>query len=308
MQPREHQTGPRRPAQGSDPRVWQLATLGSLLGYGVFALGFPVGVREIALVAGPALLVQWFATRLGAATRFDPKSALISALSLALLLRTGEPWVLAAAGGFAVASKFLLRIHGKHVWNPSALALVAALLLTDSAWLSPGQWGSGTWLAFAAAGVGGLVVFRAERSDVTWAFAGFWCALLLGRALYIGEPLSVPLHRLQDGALLLFTFFMISDPKTTPDSRAGRIAFAALVAAAAFGLKFGLHVHAGLVYALVLCAPLVPLFDLRLPGRRYAWPGARTGAAFQGVLHDRTNPPATSPAVRPDPARGWARV
>ena len=305
MEPREHQHDSRRQA---DPRIWQLATLTSLLAYGVFVLGFPVGATDVALVAGSALLAQWIATRLGAAPRFDPRSALITALSLALLLRTGEPWVLAAAGAFAVASKFLLRIGGKHVWNPSALALVAALLLSDSAWRSPGQWGSGTWLAFGAAGIGGLVVFRAERSDVTWAFAGFWCALLLGRALYIGEPLSVPLHRLQDGALLLFTFLMISDPKTTPDSRSGRIGFAALVAAAAFGLKFGMHIHAGLVYALVLCAPLVPLFDRRLPGRRYAWPGARTGAALQGVLHDRTNPPAPDPAVGTDPGHGWARV
>ena len=74
------------------------------------------------------------------------------------------------------------------------------------------------------------MVNRAARSDVTLAFLVFYLALVVGRSLWLGEPLAIPLHRLQSGALLLFAFFMISDPKTTPDSRAGRILFAALVA------------------------------------------------------------------------------
>jgi len=283
-----------------DPRIWQIATLSTLLAYGGLALDFPVGARELGGVLGAALVAQWLAARAGLAARFDPKSATISALSLAILLRASDPWILAAAGAFAVVSKFSLRISGKHVWNPSALAIAVAVLATGEAWLSPGQWGSAAWYAFAVAGIGGLVVFRAERSDVTWAFAAFWCALVLGRSAWIGEPLAVPLHRLQDGALLLFTFFMISDPKTTPDSRAGRVAFAAIVALAAFGLKFGAQVHAGLVYALVLCAPLVPVLDRWLPGRRYAWPGR----AEQGVLHE-TNRPIPGAAR---PGRGLARA
>ena len=61
---------------------------------------------------------------------------------------------------------------------------------------------------------------------MTLAFLAFYAGAPLGRALWLGEPLAIPLHRLESGALLLFTFFMISDPKTTPDSRAGRILFA----------------------------------------------------------------------------------
>lgn len=286
-----------------DPRAWQIATLATLLGYGVFALGFPVGAAEIAVLLGSALLAQlWVCARVDAGP-FDPRSALISALSLALLLRANELWILAAAGAFAIASKSWLRVGGKHPWNPSALALAAAVALSGGAWLSPGQWGSTALFACAIAGLGGLVVFRAERSDVTWAFAGFWCALLLGRALWLGEPLAIPLHRLQDGGLLLFTFFMISDPKTTPDSRAGRIVFAGLVAGVAYHLKFGMHVQAGLVHALVLCAPSVLLIDRWLPGRRYAWPGRAAGPARQGVLHAQ-DPALAGVAARSD----WARV
>ena len=74
------------------------------------------------------------------------------------------------------------------------------------------------------------MVNRAARSDVTYAFLAFYLAILFGRALWLGQPLAIPLHQLGSGGFLIFTFFMISDPRTTPDSRAGRILFALLVA------------------------------------------------------------------------------
>ena len=95
------------------------------------------------------------------------------------------------------------------------------MLLTGQVWVSPGQWGNVAFFAFLMACLGGLVVNRAARSDVTFAFIAFYMTLVFGRSLWLGEPLAIPLHRLQSGALLLFTFFMISDPRTTPNSRAG---------------------------------------------------------------------------------------
>src|SRR2546426_235169 len=88
-----------------------------------------------------------------------------------------------------------------------------------------------TQLVGILASAGGLVVNRAARADVTWAFLAAHTAFLLGRTLWLGDPLAIPLHRLANGALVLFAFFMISDPRTTPDSRPGRILFAILVAA-----------------------------------------------------------------------------
>ena len=112
---------------------------------------------------------------------------------------------------------------------------------------------------------------RAARADVTWAFITFYCALVFGRSLYLGEPLTIPLHRLESGALLLFTFFMISDPKTTPDSRAGRILFAVLVAFGAAFVQFKLFRTNGLLWSLALFSLAVPLLDYLLPGTRYRW-------------------------------------
>jgi len=123
-----------------------------------------------------------------------------------------------------------LRIGRKHVFNPTNVAVVVMLLVSDRVWVSPGQWGSVAWFAFLMACAGSLVVTRAARADVTLAFLAVWVLLVAGRSWWLGEPTSIPLHRFQSGALLLFAFFMISDPKTTPDSRAGRLIFAALVA------------------------------------------------------------------------------
>jgi Na+-translocating ferredoxin:NAD+ oxidoreductase RnfD subunit len=115
------------------------------------------------------------------------------------------------------------------------------------------------------------VVNRAARSDVTWAFLASYLAVLFGRALWLGQPMVIPLHQLGNGAFLIFTFFMISDPRTTPDSRAGRILFALLVALGAGCVHFVLYRPNGLILSLAFLSPLVPLLDRLLPGERYAW-------------------------------------
>jgi Na+-transporting NADH:ubiquinone oxidoreductase subunit NqrB len=256
-----------------DPRLYQIATLTALLVYGIAALRFDVRPGHVLAVALGAFGCQWTGDR-WKRRAFDPRSAAISALSLCLLLRT-ESWLLAgAAGVLAVGSKFVIRIRGKHVFNPTNGAIVALLLLTDGVWVSPGQWGSFAFFAFLMACLGGLVVHRAARSDVTYAFLAFYLAIVFGRSLWLGEPLAVPVHRLQNGALLLFAFFMISDPRTTPDSRAGRLLFAALVALGAAYVSFVLFRTNGLLWSLAVLSPLVPLIDRLSPGPRHAWPAA----------------------------------
>src|SRR6185295_10000294 len=97
----------------------------------------------------------------------------------------------------------------------------------------------------------------------------------------LGEPLAIPLHRLESGALLLFTFFMISDPKTTPDSRAGRLLFGGLVAAGAWYVQFRLFRTNGLLWSLAACSLVVPLIDWLLPGSRYQWRRSMTPSTGQ---------------------------
>jgi Na+-transporting NADH:ubiquinone oxidoreductase subunit NqrB len=270
----------------ADPRLYQICTLASLLVYGMGWLDFDIALPRVALLLTTVLVTQRFCDRLvgGPPFRLSARSALISGLSLCLLVRTNRPELAMLAAVITIASKSLVRVRGKHVFNPTNGGIVAMLLLTNQVWVSPGQWGAAAAFAFLMACAGMLVVHRSARSDVTFAFIAFYGALLFGRSLSLGEPLTIPLHRLGSGALLLFTFFMISDPKTTPDSRMGRVLFAALVAFGAWYVQFRLFRTNGLLWSLAACSTIVPLIDRFAPGARYIWaePRASTPAALVG--------------------------
>ncbi len=268
-----------------DPRYYQVAVLSTLLGIGVLALDFGIHWQNAVAIMLTAQAVQYLGTRLAGLPRFDPLSALITSLSLTLLLRTELPLLAVAAATIAIGSKFLVRVRGKHVFNPANVALVTLMLLSDRAWVSSGQWGSATIGAFGLACLGFLVLTRAKRAETTIAFLIGYAAMLFGRALWLGDPLSIPVHQLQNGALLIFAFFMISDPKTTPDAARGRVAYAMLVAAVAFTIQFIFYQPNGPILALILCAPLVPVIDALLQGTHYRWekPDAHSSAHLKGV-------------------------
>jgi Na+-transporting NADH:ubiquinone oxidoreductase subunit NqrB len=281
-----------------DPRLYQIAVLGSLLIYGIWWLDFEVGAGQAVLILATVLATQYCCTRIWELPAYDPRSALISGLSLCLLLRTNAPALAVAAAILTIASKFILRFRGKHLFNPTNFGLVAMMLLSSQVWVSPGQWGNEAIFAFLLACLGGLVVNRAARSDVTYAFLIFHAALLAGRSYWLGEPMSIPLHRMQNGALLLFSFFMISDPKTTPDSRPGRILFALLAALGAFYVQFALYRTNGLLWSLGACALIVPGLDWLLPGARYRWTGSSIAGAYskQGGVYATIDNSSGSPS------------
>ena len=255
-----------------DPRLYQIAVLSGLLLYGVLWLDFAVSASQAVLLLSTVLLTQAACQWLAGHTPYDPRSALISGLSLCLLLRTNSGLLAAATAAITILSKYALRWRGKHLFNPTNFGLVL-MLSTCQVWVSAGQWGSPAFLVFLLACCGGLVVYRAARSDVTCAFLAAHLALRLGRAWWLGDPLSIPLHQLHNGALVLFAFFMISDPKTTPDRRVGRLFFAGLVACLASYLQFTLHWSNALLWALAGAALLVPCLDWCWPGTPYAWSG-----------------------------------
>lgn len=265
-----------------DPRPYQIAVLSSLAVYAIFGLDFDVRPPVALAAVTAALLSQAILGRWAKLPRpLDLRSALISSLSLILLLRAASPTLAALTGLLAISSKFVLRFQGRHLFNPTALALAVMSVVSDGVWISPGQWGAAAIFAFTAAAAGVLVVHRAERADITFAFLGSFTLLVLARAAWLGDPPAIPLHQLTSGSLLVFSFFMISDPKTTPASRLGRVVFAALVATVALVIQFGFYRANGPIYALVLCAPLVPLLDRFLPGTAYNWPGARDTITLQ---------------------------
>ena len=254
-----------------DPRYYQIVVLSLLLVYGITMLDFGIRWQNALVIVTTGLTVQFLGTRCAGLSRFDPLSPLITSLSLTLLLRTDAIWLAVIAAALAIGSKFLIRFRGKHIFNPANFALVTLMLLSDHAWVSSGQWGSAAIGAFVLACLGFLVLTRAKRAETTIAFIAFYAAMLFGRAFWLDDPFSIPLHQIQNGALLIFAFFMISDPKTTPNTAAGRILYAGLVASIAYTIQFIFYQPNGPILALIICAPTVPLIDAFLSGRVYRW-------------------------------------
>ncbi len=270
-------SGPTRPIRlwahlRGDARHFQIAALASLLGFNVAFLDFGARPLNSALAILASLATQALCSRAWRLPAIDLRSPLITGLSLSLLLRADAPWVHVLAAAIAISSKFVLRRDGKHIWNPAGFAIVALLVVVpDHVWISPGQWGTSAWFAALVSFLAVMVLNAARRGDIALFFLAAHGALLVARALWLGDPLPIPLHQLQSGSLLIFAFFMISDPRTSPDARLGRLLFAVAVALVAHRLAFVWQMRPALYVALIALSPLTLLIDRFLPAERFAW-------------------------------------
>ena len=146
------------------------------------------------------------------------KSALITSLGLCLLCKTGSlqttllkprlPLDQSSLFDFA-ASTFLTVNFG----------LIATSLITQDSWVSPGQWKSSR--PFACAGCSGLYcIGQGSALGCTLTFFIVFGGLMYANIVwYKGWDFSVFLHSITSGTLVLFTFYMITDPMTTPNHR-----------------------------------------------------------------------------------------
>ena len=265
-------------AYWSDARHFQIAALTSLLFINFFWIDFGAKPLYSALAIAAALLTQIACAYLAGSRRIDLRSPLITGLSLSLLLRANAPWLPALAGVLAIASKFVCRLDGRHIFNPAGFAIVLLLPLSSGVWISPGQWGTSVWLASLLMFLALLVLQAAQRADIALFFLGAHAALLLARASWLGDPLAIPLHQMQSGSLLIFAFFMISDPKTTPDSRLARLLFAIAVAALGHYLAFFMQMRPALYVALIVLSPATPLLNRFIPAKKFEWIPISQGA------------------------------
>jgi enediyne biosynthesis protein E5 len=253
----------------SDARHFQIMALSSLLAINFVWLDFGAKPLHSALAISSALVAQVVCSRYFGLPQIDLRSPLITGLSLSLLLRADEPWLPAIAGIVAIA----------HIWNPAGFAIVVLLLTSHDVWISPGQWGASVWFGSLLAFFAILVLHASQRSDVAMFFLGSHAALLFARAYWLGDPMAIPLHQLQSGSLLIFAFFMISDPRTTPDSRLGRFLFAVAVALLAYYLAFSMQIRPALYMALVGLSPVTLLLNRISPAKEFVWTATAQGAS-----------------------------
>lgn len=267
---------------GLDARLYQIAFQATLLTVGALLRDFSLRPAQMLLTFVAGLATQAFWLRLLRIERAGVLSAVITCFGLSLLLRADNLWLHPLCACLAMSSKFLVRVRGKHVFNPANLGVVLALAVLPGAWVSPGQWGSDLAYAAWVVALGAVVSERARRWDISWLFLAWYLGLAAARVALLGQSWAIWWHQLQSGALLLFAFFMISDPMTIPNRRAARAIYAALVATAAFVWQFALFKPNGLMWALCLASPLVPVLDWLLPARKFAWqrqPAVGNGSA-----------------------------
>jgi len=279
-----------------DPRLHVAAVIITIHVLGQVALRFQVSVPQILSAILTCAVIEVVLTFRQSRAFVWPASAMLTGSGVALILRVATPvddhwsfaswYVFAGVAGLSLLSKYVIRYRGSHVFNPSNLGLVVAFVVLGSSTVVPLDfwWAPlNIWMiaAYAVIITGGLLITR--RLHLLALAATFWVTLSLGVGILAGSghcmtaqwsftPVcGVDFWRVivTSPEVLIFLFFMLTDPKTVPGGRVGRVVFGLLVAVAStllmapqtneFGTKVGLL--AGLV---VMCA-IRPILDRLLP-------------------------------------------
>ena len=325
-----------------DPRLHVAAVIISIHVLGQVSLGFRVSVPQILAAILTCAVLEIGLTFRTARAIVWPASAMLTGSGVALILRVvGTPdgdhwttyawWLYAAVAGLSLLSKYVIKYRGSHVFNPSNIGLVVAFLVLGSSRVEPLDFwwaplNPAMILAYAVILVGGLLITR--RLHLLALAAAFWLTLTAGvgvlaasghcmTATWAFTPVcGVDFWRVivTSPEVMIFLFFMITDPKTVPGGQVGRVVFGILVGVVStlllapqvdeFGTKVGLL--AGLV---VVCA-VRPLLDRVVPVPHSAADDLRRfalGRAVGSVDADdgtATTDPADRPSRRPNPFGG----
>ena len=256
----------------SDARHYQLAFLFTFLMTGIVSLKWTFLPYQIPLTFGTALVTQTLGIYLLKIPFTTIKSAIITSFSLCLLFRSDHLWVIALAAFISIASKFLLKSNNKHFFNPANVGICSVILITGHGWISPGQWGSdGLWL-FLVGILGFLVVTKANRLELALSFfVGYGGAMLIRMIFWQNWPMDALTHLFTSGSLLLFTFFMITDPASPPANKTVRIIWAFTIGLLAFYMQAYKWINGSPLWALFLLSPLTPMLDYFFKGEKWTW-------------------------------------
>jgi Na+-transporting NADH:ubiquinone oxidoreductase subunit NqrB len=256
----------------TDGRHFQIVSQVFFLCYGILALGWNADYLKYLCAFSGSLAAQLLAIKYAGFPSHSIKSAIITSLGLSLLLKANSPWLFLFAALFAIGQKFLVKIKGKHLWNPANFGIVIVILLSGEAWISPGQWGSGALLVFIIGTAGLAVLSSVKRLDTGIIFMLTLAALEYGRVvLYLGWGHDVWLHKMCNGSLWLFAFFMITDPITSPNARITRVIWSVSIAAISFYIANFYFINAAPFWVLFFATPLTPLLDFLAKGNAFQW-------------------------------------
>lgn len=290
-----------------DARLHTAAVILSIHTIGILFLGFEVSVPQIVSAIATAALIDASLTYIKSGSLIWPASGMLTGSGVALILRhvdtgPGQYWSwagwywFATIAGISVLTKYVIKWRGHHIFNPSNVGLVAAFLIVGSGVIEPLDfwWAPlGFWMlaAYALIVGGGIVITR--RLHLLETAVVFWTVLVAGLGVLavsghcmIATWSTTPVCDTRfwttlstSPEVLVFLFFMITDPKTIPSGRTARVVFAGSLAIVATLLMAPQTVEYGakvaLLGSLVLWSPLRWAFDRILEGE----PGSGSGLA-----------------------------
>jgi hypothetical protein len=197
-------------------------------------------------------------------------SAYISGISVGILVRSPAFWPYAVCAMVSIMSKYVLRVNGRHIWNPSNFSISVLLFLAPEtvAALSI-QWGNYLLPMVVIWILGSIIIARLHRFHITGTYVVCFIIFAFLRSFLTGSPWQSEIAPLTGPMYQLFIFFMITDPKTTVSSRKWQCLVVALVAFMEMILRLN-HVVYAPFYALFLVGPVALLVE--------QWMGARKTA------------------------------
>jgi enediyne biosynthesis protein E5 len=195
-------------------------------------------------------------------------SAYISGISVGILVRSPAFWPYALCALISITSKYVLRVHDRHIWNPSNFGISAMFVLASGtvAGLSI-QWGNFVWPMIVIWTLGSAIIWRLRRFHISATYVISFLVFALLRSWITGDPWRSEISPITGPMYQLFIFFMITDPRTTVRSKTGQCLVVVAVAAVEMVLRLHQVVYAPF-YALFLVGPTAMLLEMWMDSRR----------------------------------------
>jgi Na+-translocating ferredoxin:NAD+ oxidoreductase RnfD subunit len=258
-------TGPR-----IDKRYLAPILVTVVLVVGQVTFGFLESWSRTALAISTAMLVELVLARAFSGKWPHLASAYISGISVGMLVRSPAFWPYALCSAISITSKYVLRLDGRHLWNPSNFGIVAMLVLAADyvAGLSV-QWGNTLLPMMVVWCFGCIIIYSLGRFHVTATYVASFVALAFLRSAVTGDPWLAEVAPVTGPMYQLFIFFMITDPKTSVRPVWGQclVAFLVAVVEAAFRLLHWVHSP---YYALFIVGPVANLIEIAYTRRHRA--------------------------------------
>src|SRR5271155_3074522 len=198
----------------------------------------------------------------------NPASAYITGISVGILVRSPAYWPYALCAAISIMSKYVLRVKGRHIWNPSNFGISVMLFLAADTVASLSiQWGNYLLPMLVIWVLGSVIIARLHRFHITGIYVASFLAFAFVRSWMTGSPWQSEVAPITGPMYQLFIFFMITDPKTTVRSKQGQCLVVFLVAVVEMVLRLYQIVYAPF-YALFVVGPTAMLIEIWMDSRR----------------------------------------